>query len=173
MRKVLWAAVGSISVLAGTAYAETKVEVKNSHICCPACEGAVAKTLNGVDGAKGSADKGTKTITVIAKDDQTAQKALDALAGAGFHGDTGNKDLKIKDDSGAGSGKVSSLTVKGAHNCCGNCVKILKATVKKVNGVESDNIEAKGSTFTVKGNFDSKELVSALNEAGFHVKIEK
>ena len=172
MRVALWSVIGSLSFFVATARAETKVEVKNTHICCKQCEATIAKTLNGIDGAKGVGDAETKTITVTAKDDKAAQKALDALADAGFHGDTGNKDLKMKDNSGAKRDKVSSLTVNGAHNCCGQCTKILKATVKKVDGVDSDTIEPKSTTFTVKGNFDGAALVKALNEAGFHVKVE-
>src|SRR5262249_38695589 len=98
---------------------------------------------------------------------------LDALAAGGFHGDTGNKDLAIKDDSGAPQGKVKGLTVSGAHNCCPACCKALKATVKKVDGVKEETAKPKASTFSVSGDFDATELVKALNAAGFHVKVKE
>jgi len=163
---------GCVAVLAGAALPETKVEVKKTHICCPQCEKAVAKVLEKA-GVKGAASKDDGKITFSADDDKKAQKVLDDLAAAGFHGDTGNKDLKIKDDSGVKEGKVTSLTLKGAHNCCALCNKAIKETLKKVDGVDSDDAKAKSDTIIVKGNFDGKAVVKALNDAGFHVATEK
>ena len=70
-------------------------------------------------------------------------------------------------------GKVQTLTVSGAHNCCGACCRGLKATGKKVTGVEGDTATPKATSFKVTGDFDAAELVQALNEAGFHVKVQK
>jgi copper chaperone CopZ len=156
----------------GAAWAETKVEVTKTHVCCPQCVKAVAKVLEEA-GVKGEAVQASKSIVFTAPDDKTAQKALDDLAAAGFHGETNHKELKMKDESAAAGGKVTSLTLKGIHNCCGQCNTAIKATVKKVEGVESDDAAAKSDTFTVKGNFDAKQLVKALNDAGFHVTVEK
>ena len=150
---------------------ETKVEVKGVHICCGACEKAVGKVLEDA-GAKGTCSKDSKTVSITATDAKGAQKALDGLAAAGFHGDTGNKDLAIKDDSGAKAGKVTSLTLTGVHNCCGACCKAIKEIVKKVEGVESDDTKPKETTFTVKGNFDAAALVKALNDGGLHAKVK-
>jgi mercuric ion binding protein len=160
--------------IAGAARAETKVELKGVHLCCRGCLKAAAgilKTVDGVTEAKG--DEKKKTVSFTAPDDQTAQKALDALAEGGFHGTTDNKDLAIKDDSGAPSGKVQSLKVTGAHNCCGACCRAIKATVKKVAGVKGDTAKPKEGSFEVTGDFDAAELIKALNVAGFHVKVEK
>ncbi len=157
--------------LVAMARQETKLEVKGVHICCPVCEKAIGKILEDA-GAKGSCSKDTKTVSITATDAKGAQKALDGLAAAGFHGDTGNKDLAIKDDSGAKEGKVTSLTLTGVHNCCGQCCKAIKEIVKKVEGVESDDTKPKETTFTVKGNFDAAKLVKALNDGGLHVKVK-
>src|SRR5205823_11312173 len=97
----------------------------------------------------------------------------DALAAGGFHGDTGNKDLKVKDDSGVTAGKVKTLTLTGIHNCCGNCNKSIKTAIKKVDGVTGDTAKAKEKTFVVTGDFDAEAVVKALNDAGFHVKVKK
>ena len=172
LRRALIASVSCLVAMAGIALAETKVEVKKVHICCGQCKTAIGKILEGA-GVKGSCDQEAKTVSITAGDDAAAQKALDALAGGGFHGDTGNKDVKIKDDSGAKEGKVDSLTLKGAHNCCPQCCKAIKAVVKDVAGVESEDAKPKGTSFTVKGKFDAAALVKALNDAGFHVKVEK
>ena len=167
------ASVAALLALTGVAAAETKVELKGVHLCCPGCVNAVSGILKKVDGVEGKCDAKAGMVTLTAKDDAAAQKALDALAAGGFHGDTGNKDLAIKDDSGAEKGKVKSLTLTGAHNCCGQCNKAIKETVKKVAGVESDTAKSKEDTFEVKGDFDAAELVKALNAAGYHVKVKK
>jgi len=159
--------------LGAVARAETKVEVKGVHICCGACVSAANKILKGVDGAKGVVDRKAKSITITAPDDATAQKALDALAAGGFHGDTGNKDLTFKDDSGASAGKVKKVTVSGIHNCCGACTAGIKAAVKKVDGATGSTVKPKAETFDVTGDFDATDLVKTLNKAGFHVKVEK
>ena len=160
-------------VFAGVARAETTVELKGVHLCCPACTKAVAATLKKVDGVQGKCDQKAKTITITAKDADAAQKALDALAAAGFHGDTGNKELTIKDDSGVTKGNVKSLTLTGVHNCCNACCKAIKSTVKGVKGVTGDTAKPKEGTFDVSGEFDAEELVKALHAAGFHVKVKK
>jgi copper chaperone CopZ len=136
------------------------------------CVAKVGEVLKGVDGVKGECDMKAKTVTITAKDEATAKKAVAALAAAGFHGDAG-KDYPIKDDSGAPKGKVKSLTLTGTHNCCGMCTTALKKVVKGVDGVTGDTIKAKEDTFDVTGEFDAQALVKALNDAGFHVKVKK
>jgi copper chaperone CopZ len=164
--------VGLLAV-AGAARAETQVELKGVHLCCRGCQNGVTALLEKVDGVKAVCDLKKKTVTITAANDQAAQKALDALAKGGYHGDTGNKALPIKDDSGATKGKVKSLTLTGIHNCCGQCCKGIKETVKKVDGVTGEDAKPKADTFTVTGDFDAAELVKALNAAGFHVKVKK
>jgi copper chaperone CopZ len=156
-----------------SAQAETKVVLKGVHLCCPGCVSTVGKTVKEVEGVKVACDRQARTVTIAAPDDETAQKALDALAKAGFHGKSDNKAVKMKDDSGASEGKVQKVTVTGAHNCCGMCCRTIKATVKKVEGVKGDTAKPKGESFDVTGDFDAAALVKALNAAGFHVKIEK
>jgi copper chaperone CopZ len=162
-----------VLALTGSLRAETKVELKGVHLCCPACVKAVGETLKKVEGVTGACDQKAKTVTITAKDEESAQKALDALAAAGFHGDTGDKKLSIKDESGVTKGKVKSLTLTGVHNCCNACCKAIKGTVKKVDGVTGDTAKPKEDTFEVTGDFDAAELVKALKDAGFHVKVKK
>jgi copper chaperone CopZ len=152
---------------------ETKVELKGVHLCCDGCVNGVYDALKGVEGVKSQCDMENGTVTLTASDDAGAQKALDALAAAGFHGDTGNEKLAQKDDSGASAGKVKSITVSGVHNCCGACCKAIKTAVKGVSGVTGDTAKPKENTFEVTGDFDAQELVKALNAAGFHVKVSK
>jgi copper chaperone CopZ len=167
------ASVALVLVWAGALRAETKVEVKNVHLCCPQCITAVGGVLKKVDGVTDpKCDKDTKTVTFTAKDADTAKKAIQALADAGFHGDAG-KDLALKDDSGVEKGKVKSITLTGTHNCCGMCNDALQKAIKSVDGVKDNTAKAKEKTFDVTGDFDAAALVKALNDAGFHVKVKK
>ena len=162
----------SLSSVVSVARAESKVEIKGVHLCCGACEKGVVTALKGLDGVTQVSDRKGKTVTLTASNDEAAQKAIDALTAAGFHGDTGNKDLTVKDDSGVAKGKVKSLTLTGIHNCCGACTKAIKETVKKVEGVKADTAKSKDTTFEVTGDFDAADLVKALQAAGFHVKVK-
>src|SRR5438552_257545 len=138
--------------LGAATLAETKVEVKNVHLCCPACVKVVGKALKGVEGVTGECDKDARTVTITAADDASAQKAIDALAAAGFHGQLDTKAVRFPRDSGVTKGKVSSLTLTGIHNCCGACCKTIKETVKKVEGVSRDTAKPKSDTFDVTGH---------------------
>ena len=177
MRRVL-VLVGAVAMTAlATAGAQppaaTKVSLKNVHMCCDGCAEEVAEVLGKVEGVTGvSTDKKTTTATFTAADGKAAQKALDALAAAGFHGDPGkDKGYAFKDDSGVKAGTVKTLTVTGFHNSCGGCVKSLKEAVKDVKGVAGVTAKAKVGTAEVTGEFEAVEVVTALNKAGFHVKV--
>jgi mercuric ion binding protein len=172
-RLIPLASVALVLVWTGAIRAETKVEVKNVHLCCGMCVAKVGAVLEKVDGiTEPKCDQKGKVVTFTAKDNDTAKKAVQALADAGFHGDAG-KDLAIKDDSGAEKGKVKTITLTGAHNCCGMCNAALQATLKKVDGVTDNTAKPKESTFEVSGDFDAQDLIKALNAAGFHVKVKK
>jgi mercuric ion binding protein len=162
-----------VLVLSGAAKADTKVELKGVHLCCGACVKAVGGVLKDAGATGAKCDQKAKTVTFSAADDKAAQKAVDALAAAGFHGDTGSKDVVVKDDSGVKKGMVKTLSLTGAHNCCGACCKAIKETVKKVDGVKADTAKPKETDFTVTGEFDAEALVKALNTAGFHVKVKE
>jgi copper chaperone CopZ len=162
----------AVLVLAPAARAETKVDLKNTHLCCGACVKAVGDILKGIEGVTGKCDQKARTVSITAKDDATAQKAIDALAAGGFHGDTGSKTVTVKDDSGVTKGKVKSLTVTDVHNCCGQCTTGIKAALKKVDGVKGDTVKAKAGTFEVTGEFDAEAVIKALNDAGFHAKVK-
>lgn len=167
------ACLSIILVLYSNAQAQTKVEVKGVHLCCGACVSAVNKIVKGVDGVKAVCDQAGKRITITAPDKETAQKTLDALAAGGFHGDTGNKDLAMKEDSGVTAGKVTKLKVVGIHNCCQSCTRDIKNALKKVDGVTKDTAASRKSSFEVTDDFDAAQVIKALNEAGYHAKVQK
>ena len=155
--------------------ADVSVTLKHVHMCCEGCADEVTEILKKVDGVTGVAtDEKTTSAKFTARDTKTAQKALDALAAGGFHGEPGNdKEIAFKNDSGVKPGQVKSLTVTGFHNTCGGCVKSFRDAIKGVKGVTGDNAKAKVTTATVTGEFDAAELVKALNQAGFHVKVKE
>ena len=174
MKTMQFLALGTLMLASGIAAgADTKVELKGTHLCCGQCVRAVGDILKKVEGVTGTCDQKAGTVTITAKDDATAQKALDALAAGGFHGTTDNKDLKVKDDSGVTKGKVKALMLEGVHNCCGNCNRAITTAVGKVAGVTGNTAKVKSETFEVTGDFDAEELVKALNAAGYHVKVKK
>jgi mercuric ion binding protein len=165
--------LSAAGLLGAAALAETKVEVKDVHLCCGACVKVVGAALKGVEGVKGACDREAKTVTITATDEAAAQKAVDALAAAGFHGQPDTKAVRFPRDSGATKGKVSTLTLTGVHNCCRSCCAAIKGAVKKVPGVTGDTAKPKGDSFEVTGDYDAIELIRALHAAGFHVKVKK
>ena len=167
---------GAVIVLAfaAPAAAETKVELKHVHMCCGGCAKEVATVLKKVEGVSNvTTDQETTSAQFTAVDAKAAQRALDALALAGFHGDSGSKQFAFKQDSGVKAGKVKSLTVTGFHNSCPGCVKSFREAIKDVPGVTGDNAKSKITTCEVTGNFDAAALVEALNKGGFHVKVRE
>lgn len=154
--------------------AESKIEVKQLHMCCDGCAEEVENILKKIDGLTNiQVTKKTRTATFSASDGAVAQKAIDALAVDGFYGQVNDKSIAFKADSGVKKGKVTALTVTGFHNTCPGCVKSFRVALKKVDGVTGDDCKSGVTTCTVKGNFDAEALVDALNKEGFHVKVKQ
>ena len=161
-----------LSMVAGVALAETKVELSKVHLCCGACEKGVVSALKGVEGVSQVSDRSAKTVTLTASDAKAAQSAIDALAKAGYHGDIeGGAGLSIKKEANVPAGKVKSLALTNAHNCCGACGKAIQKAVKSVDGVSGDTVKPKTADFEVSGDFSAVDVVKALNDAGFHVQV--
>ena len=111
------------------------------------------------------------TVTLTARDRATAQQALDAIANAGLHGETGDESLSMRTERDIPPGKVRRLTVSGIHNCCEPCYEAIKGAIDSVEGVSGDTAQPGRTTFEVTGHFSAVELVRALNAAGFHAKV--
>jgi mercuric ion binding protein len=149
---------------------ETRVQLKGVHLCCGGCTDAVATAVENVPGATCECDMEGGTVTVTARDRAAAQKALDAIADAGLHGETGDVHLAMRAERDIPPGKVRRLTVSGIHNCCLPCYEAIKGAIDSVEGVSDDTAGPGRITFDVTGNFSAAELVRALNTAGFHAK---
>ena len=173
-KSFLFAVSAVMCVSASTATATEKVELKQIHMCCGGCAKDVAAVLGKVEGVTSiAAEQKTTSATFTAKDAKSAQQALDALAEAGFYGRTDSKEYGFKDDSGVKAGKVKSITITGFHNTCPGCVRSFRQAIKDVKGVSGDTAKSEVTTCEVTGDFDAAELVKALNQGGFHVKVKQ
>src|SRR5437762_10065340 len=101
-------------------------------------------------GVKFKSDQGAKTIEIAAENDEAAQKAIDALANAGFYGKLNNDKLAYKPVQ-TGDAAVQKLEVSGVHNCCGQCTNAIKKAVTSVGGVSGTDVKAKETSFAEIG----------------------
>jgi len=154
-------------------HSQRKVVVTGVHLCCQGCVDAADAALMSVAGVTSRCDMENGTATLTAGDDVAAQKALDALAAAGFYGRTGNQKLVMKAVSDIPRGKVNRLKVSDIHNCCGPCYRAIKEAITTVAGVTGDTAAPQATTFDVMGDFDAAALVKALNAAGFSAQVER
>ncbi|HEX4796780.1 MAG TPA: hypothetical protein VH370_23510 [Humisphaera sp.] len=155
--------------LSSIALADATATVEKTHLCCNNCVKGVNEAVAKVDGAKATCDQKGGKITITAKDEASAQKAVDALLAAGYFGKVTG--ATVKDDSGAKAGKVQTATVSDIHNCCNKCTTSINDTIKKVPGA-SAVVASKATSFPVAGDFDETKLVQEFNDAGFHVKVK-
>jgi len=164
-------ALAMVLMISGNALAEETVTLKGVHLCCGGClkgVGGAAKKA----GATAKCDKAAGTVTITAADAAGAQKAVDAVAKAGYYGTSSSASIKIKPAKNVPDGKVKSITLLGAHNCCGKCTKAISGAIKSVSGAATD-AKAKDKEITVTGEFDAKAVVAALNKAGISVRVKK
>jgi copper chaperone CopZ len=172
-RFILPTAVALTCVFASASLqAETKVTISKTHLCCPMCVTAVAATLKDVEGVKGACDQKAKTITITAESDEAAQKAIDALAKAGFYGATDNEKIKYK-LADAPAGEVERLEIVGVHNCCGACTTAIKKALDGVDGIKANTVKAKSESFVIEGKFSAEKAIQALLDAGFCAQAKK
>jgi copper chaperone CopZ len=152
---------------------DTKVTVEGVHLCCGACVKAVDEAAAKVEGATVTCDRDASSVAIVAPTVEAAQKALDAITDAGYHGTPDSDIVKVKEDSDAPEGKVDSLTLTGAHNCCRGCAVAISGALEDVEGIAEVKAEPRTTIVTLTGDFDARLAIKALNEAGFHVKVKK
>ena len=167
----LAAILGLATFSAEAALAETKVKLTNMHICCGGCTKGILKAVEGLSAVKVDVDQDNEEATITADDAASAQKAIDAIAAAGYHATVSGEGVSMPAGT-APDGKVQRLTVSNAHNCCGACTKAIQAAMKTVDGVQADTCKPRVPEFVVEGNFEAKALVAALEKVGFHVTVK-
>lgn len=164
-------ALAAAVLLNGVAAAETKVTISETHLCCGQCLKAVDATLKDMPGVTHKSSQAEKTIELTAENDAAAQKAIDALAAAGFYGKLNNDKLKYKPVA-ASDATVEKLEVAGIHNCCGSCTTAIKKAVTSVSGVTGTDVKAKEQSFAIEGKFKPADVVKALLAAGFYLEVK-
>jgi periplasmic mercuric ion binding protein len=152
-------------------HSEFNVKLTGVHLCCQGCVNAADAALRSVEGVNSRCDMENGTITVVASDAVAAQKGLDALAFAGFYGNSDDNQLAMKAVSDVPAGKVKSLKVSGIHNCCGPCYEAISEVISTVKGVTGNTAKPRETTFAVTGDFYAADLVKALNAAGFSAQV--
>lgn len=174
MRRFTLPAVAILACLfaAASLKAETKVTISKTHLCCPQCLTGVAAALKDVDGVKHECSQQEKTIAIKAESDEAAQKAIDALAKAGFYGATDNEKIKYK-LADAPKGDVERLEIIGVHNCCGACTQAIKKALGTVDGITANTVKAKSDSFVLEGKFSAEKAIQALLDAGFCAQAKK
>ena len=165
-------AVAVLSLVGSAARAEVTVTVSEMHLCCPGCTMAVEEAVAKVEGVKCIASQKERTTVLTGVDLPTVQKALNRMARAGFCGKLDNEDLKFKEIETA-EGKVARMEIDHVHNCCGACTKAIKKALAGVEGVKADTCKSKEVKFVIEGDFEPKDAIAALMEAGFYPRLPK
>jgi copper chaperone CopZ len=154
------------------ASAEVSVQLTDVHLCCNSCVKGVDKAIAPVSGVTAKSDKDAETVTIMAPDQATAQKAVDALVMAGYWGKTTDSGIKLHAKTGATDSKVSSLNVSGVHLCCNKCVTAVKDALAKVPGVQGNTAKKDAATFEVTGDFKPTDVFKALHDTGLTGKTK-
>lgn len=162
-----------VALVASAAQAETKVTLTGMHLCCGGCTNGVKKAVKEIEGVTVAVDGDNGETIITATSDEAAQKAIDAIADAGFHGTSDSETLKMKDDSGVKEGELTRLELTGIHNCCGSCDRALKEALADIAGIKAIGSKAKTDKLVIEGKFDGLAAVKAMQAAGFHGKAPK
>ena len=173
MKKVLLFASIFCALLVSVRAADSTITLSHVHLCCDKCVKGVASAVSHVSGANAVSDKEASTVTLTASDKATLQKAVNALAGAGYFGESSDASIKVPARTGAKDAKVQSLKVSGVHLCCPKCVKAVNAAVSKVPGVTGNTASKDATSFEVTGDFSPKAVFAELNKAGLTGKVAK
>jgi copper chaperone CopZ len=166
MKSTFLTIVLALSV-AGVAQADTTaVQIKNVHLCCQSCVKGLQSAVAPVKGVTTSIDKDGGVVSLTGPDAATVQKAVDAMVGAGYYGESGNSAIKINTNPRAKGEKVQSLKVDGVHLCCGKCVNAVNDALAKVPGVTGNTATKGAKSFTVTGDFKDTDVFNALQKEG-------
>jgi copper chaperone CopZ len=171
--KTILPCIAAVLAMVASATAESTAKLTDVHLCCKGCVNGVEKAVGEIDGAKAAVDQDAGTVTLTAPDKATLQKAADALVQAGYFGKASDSAVTLDPSTGAKDEKVQSLRVQGAHLCCGKCVKAVDKAVKSVPGAKEHTATKGAKVFEVTGDFNDKDLFTALQKEGLTGKAVK
>ena len=172
MKKLTIASLVAALALVVSAQADTSVKLSNVHLCCNSCVKGVEKAAGSVTGSTVVVDKDAGTATITAADKETVQKTVNAIVKAGYFGTSSDDSIKVMASKGSDA-KVSSLKIEGVHLCCKKCVKGVNAALENVTGYKSTDAVEKMDSFTITGDVSPKDVMAALNKAGFAGTVAK
>lgn len=159
------AAAASAPAKAALPDGETEITLSDVHLCCGSCRRGVERAASGFDVELTISGK---AVTIKGKKGAEVQKAVDAIAAAGFYGRSDHDAVKIADvaASDAGGNKVK---VTGVHLCCGSCVKAVDEALASVGGFQKHDAEEGSDSFEVSGEgLKASEVVAALRAKGLN-----
>jgi hypothetical protein len=96
-----------------------------------------------------------------------------ALVAAGYFGTCDDPGVKLNAVSGAKGEKVQSLKIEGVHLCCGKYVKAVDRAVKSVSGAKEHTAVKGAKSFEVTGDFNDRELFTALQKEGLTGRVAR
>ena len=153
--------------------ADTTAKISGVHLCCQGCVSGVEDAVGKVSDVKATVDQDEGTVTLSGPDVATVQKGANALVAAGYYGKSSEESIKIVNETGATGKMVKSVKLEGAHLCCPKCVKAVDKAVTSVPGTKTQTATKGAKTFEVTGDFNDKELMTALQKEGLAAKIVK
>jgi len=171
--KIIPIFVVAVFGLAVSAVGEETVKISDVHLCCKGCVTGAEKAVGAVEGVKATVDQSSGSVTLTGSDAASLQKGATALMKAGYFGKSSDGHVKMDAKTGAKGVKVHSLKVEGVHLCCGKCVKAVDEAVKSVPGVKEHTATKGAESFDVTGDFNDKELFTALQKEGLTGKVGK
>lgn len=166
MKNLMVTAIVTLAFALTVRAGEVSAKLTDVHLCCPSCVKGVKKAVEGVPGATASANQDEGTVTLTGPDTATVQKAADALVAAGYYGKSGDPAIKLNAETGAKDKNVKALEVENVHLCCGKCVKAVNTALGDVKGVTGNTATKGAKSFTINGDFNDKEVFTALQKNG-------
>jgi copper chaperone CopZ len=173
MKTILVSMTMAFALALSARAADVSTKLTDVHLCCDSCVKGVKTALDKVQGVTAVADKEEGIVTLTGPDAASVQKAADALVAAGYFGKSSNPDIKIASATGAKGQKVQALQVDGVHLCCGKCVKSVNTALESVSGVTTNTATKGAKSFTISGDFNDKEVFTALQKAGLTGQVGK
>jgi copper chaperone CopZ len=167
------AGLAVLALSAASSSAEVSAKITDVHLCCKSCVTGVEKAIAEVPDAKATVDQENSTVTLTGPDAATVHKAAGALVKAGYFGKSADASHKLEAETGAQNKTVQTMKIEGVHLCCPKCVKAVDKAVKSVPGVKEQTATKGAKSFDVTGDFNEKDVMKALQEAGLTGKVAK
>jgi mercuric ion binding protein len=150
---------------------ENDVTLTGLHLCCGGCEKSIEKALAEMaEDIDFDISRSSKTINLKSEKPDAIQGAIDAIAKAGYYGESNHETIAIAAKE-ASAEKSKSIEIGGLHICCGKCESSIDDALSEVSGVESVTIDEESGKVTVEGDFSPAEALTALNKAGLNGKL--